>query len=369
LNVRYRLLLTNTLTCAFLILFVEWTSVLRAAENVGSSRAPLSAATLEKIARMKPIFDGRTLDGWIQAPPAPITFSSNDVKDHRALLRRMQDKADPLGQLLSASIDEAGRKLLESPESPGGEVRAMISTLVRALNRMAQDPALHQGSRFERITLRATTRATLARNPEGLDRVRLNRLLLEDAFGDALAQSPAASWVVKEGAMASTGAGRGVIYTREDYTHYRLIFTMRHVSGNPDHHPCILIFCSRPAPGERGLDALGAIQFQTPNGGHWDYRPGRNNAGTAFTRPIRTTFDNREWHQVEILVDARKGTARMAVASPVGTRAIENLVFSDPAAGKTGPIAWQMHNAGLFDEFRDVRIEIDPIEDRLITVE
>ena len=28
-----------------------------------------------------------------------------------------------------------------------------------------------------------------------------------------------------------------------------------------------------------------------------------------------------------------------------------------------------MHNAGLFDEFKDVRIEIDPREDRLITVE
>jgi hypothetical protein len=68
-------------------------------------------------------------------------------------------------------------------------------------------------------------------------------------------------------------------------------------------------------------------------------------------------------------VDARNGTARMAVAQPIGTRAIENLGFSDPAAGRTGPIAWQMHNAGLFDEFTDVRIEINPTEDRLITVE
>ena len=59
----------------------------------------------------------------------------------------------------------------------------------------------------------------------------------------------------------------------------------------------------------------------------------------------------------------------MAVAQTVGTRAIENLVFKDAEAGKTGPIAWQMHNAGLFDEFKDVRIEIDPTDDRLITTE
>ena len=66
--------------------------------------------------------------------------------------------------------------------------------------------------------------------------------------------------------MASTGAGRGVIYTRNDYGSFRLIFTMRHVSGQPDHQACVLIFCSRPSEGEKGLDALGGIQFQVPNG-------------------------------------------------------------------------------------------------------
>jgi hypothetical protein len=38
------------------------------------------------------------------------------------------------------------------------------------------------------------------------------------------------------------------------------------------------------------------------------------------------------------------------------------------SAGKAGPIAWQMHNAGLFDEYKDVTIELDPKEDDLITV-
>ena len=59
----------------------------------------------------------------------------------------------------------------------------------------------------------------------------------------------------------------------------------------------------------------------------------------------------------------------MAVAQPVGTKAMEVLTFNDPTAGKKGPIAWQMHNPGLFDEYKDVRIEKDPKEDKLITVE
>jgi hypothetical protein len=169
--------------------------------------------------------------------------------------------------------------------------------------------------------------------------------------------------------MASTGSGRGVIYTAKDYSRYRLMFTMRHVSGNPDHQACVLIFCSRPQAGEKPLDALAGIQFQVPNGGHWDYRPGMNNSGGAeFSTVTKTHFDIHDWSRVEILADAAKGTARMAVAQPPGSKAVAVLDFKDPAAGKVGPIAWQMHNAGLLDEYKDVTIETDPKNDDLVTM-
>ena len=82
----------------------------------------------------------------------------------------------------------------------------------------------------------------------------------------------------------------------------------------------------------------------------------------------KTRFDVHEWSRVEILADAAHGTARMAVAQPLGSKAVEVLDFKDAAAGKVGPIAWQMHNAGLIDEFKDVTIELDPKVDDLITV-
>jgi hypothetical protein len=186
---------------------------------------------------------------------------------------------------------------------------------------------------------------------------------------DGWVQVPPDSWEVKDGAMASRGAGRGFIYTREDYARYRLVFLMRHVSGNPDHQACVLIFGARPEEGKKPLDALGAIQFQPPNGGHWDYRPGHNNAGEGFTRLPHSKFQPDEWFQVELLVDAPSGTARMAVAQPVGTRAVEVLRFKVPEAGRAGPIAWQMHNTGLFDEYKDVRIEVDPATDALLTTQ
>ncbi|HSU55168.1 MAG TPA: DUF1080 domain-containing protein, partial [Candidatus Dormibacteraeota bacterium] len=178
------------------------------------------------------------------------------------------------------------------------------------------------------------------------------------------------AWIVKDGAMASTGAGRGIIYTTEDYGKFRLLITMRHVSGQPDHQACVLIFCTRPQEGEKPLDAFAGIQFQVPNGGHWDYRPGHNNGGgSEFKKVTPVKYNVHEWSQVELLVNADKGTARMAVAQPPGTKAVEVLDFDEPSAGKKGPIAWQMHNKGLFDEYKDARIEIDPAEDKLITVQ
>jgi Domain of Unknown Function (DUF1080) len=195
------------------------------------------------------------------------------------------------------------------------------------------------------------------------------RVSATSSCGPELAKSALTGWGVKDDAMASTGAGRRVIYTAKDYNHYRLMFTMRHISGNPDHQACVLIFCTRPQPGEKPLDALGGIQIQVPKGGHWDYRPGMNNSGGAeFTPLSKPQFDVHAWSRVEILADAAQGIARMAVAQPPGAKAIEVLAFKDPAAGKPGPIAWQMHNAGLIDEYRNVRIELDPKTAGLISV-
>jgi len=124
-----------------------------------------------------------------------------------------------------------------------------------------------------------------------------------------------------------------------------------------------------PPEGEKGLDALAGVQLQPPAGGHWDYRPGHNNNGKEeFTSLKHPKFDTYEWSQVEILVDATNGTARMAIAQPVGSKAVGVLDFKVPDAGKSGPIAWQMHNKGLFDEYKDVRIEVDPKEDDLMTM-
>jgi hypothetical protein len=314
------------------------------------------------------LFDGKTLNGWIQVENSATAFGSNDIAVLAAFAKKLTDKSDSVSAFLSGQLEDAVKTDLAAYSPSNANDKTVRSALAKNLNRIISGPSLYEESLFQNVQLRPETHELLKRGPHGRELVQLNRLLLEDAFPTELCRSVSAGWIVKDGAMASIGAGRGVIYTVNDYGRFRLMFTMRHVSGNPDHQACVLIFCTRPLPGEIPLDALGGIQFQVPEGGHWDYRPGQNNTGgEEFTNVIKPQYDPHEWSRVEILADASTGTARMAVAQPVDRKAREVLDFKNPVAGKIGPIAWQMHNSGLFDEYKDVLIEVNPRIDDLIT--
>jgi len=314
------------------------------------------------------LFDGKTLDGWIQAQNSATAVGGGDISDFAALAKKLTQKSDAVSTFLNGQLDETVRNTLGA-DFTATDPKPARSALAKNLTKIALGPSLYERTRFQNVQLRPETQQLLQQTPRGRDLVHLNRMLLEDAFPSEISKSPSTGWIVKDGAMASTGAGRGVIYTTNDYRRFRLTFTMRHVSGNPDHQACVLIFCTRPQQGEIPLDALGGIQFQVPKGGHWDYRPGHNNAGgEEFMLITKPEFDPGEWSRVEILADASTGTARMAVAQPLGSKAVEVLNFKDPSAGKAGPIALQMHNAGLFDEYKDVNIETNPESGNLVTL-
>ncbi|MGN6643306.1 MAG: 3-keto-disaccharide hydrolase, partial [Verrucomicrobiota bacterium] len=327
-------------------------------------RGPLSAAVREKLNHMTPIFDGQTLNGWIQAPVSTTTIGREDVLDATAFARRLSDQNDPVSAWFSQRFDEAAKAGLAAALAGNTNPRQTVSPMLKSINATLGTGLVYEGNRFKGVALRPQTEALLQKAPKSFELGRLNRLLLEDAYPQELAKSADSAWVAKDGVLASTGVGRGVLYSEKDYTNYRLTFLVRQRKGN--HFPGVLLFCQRPPAGEAGLDALGGIQFAVPSAGHWDYRPGINRSGSHFRRPFRVGFNLQEWTQVEILVNGDKGTARMALAQPPGTRGLELLRFDDPSVIKTGPIALQMHNAQLFDEYKDLRIEENPREPDLL---
>jgi hypothetical protein len=290
-----------------------------------------------------PLFDGKTLEGWIQVENSATTLTAAAVANGPAFLAKITGGDDPVSKFLRSKVTDT----------------STLSNAVKQINLVLAGPSIYDKARFGAVVLRPETADLLKSDPHAYALAHLNKLLLEDAYPADIQKSATSGWTVKDGAMASTGAGRGVIYTARDFTRFKLKFTVRHVSGNPDHQACVLIFCTRPASGEKPLDALAGIQFQPPNGGHWDYRAGMNsNGGAEFTYVNRVRYDPHQWSRVEIVADAHQGTASMSVAQPVGESLVEVVQFKDPGAGKTGPLAWQMHNAGLFDEYRDVAVEM-----------
>jgi hypothetical protein len=163
-------------------------------------------------------------------------------------------------------------------------------------------------------------------------------------------------WVVKNGAIHGTGIARGWIYYNKQVGSFRWIFNVRQIVGN--HYPTVLIW-GTTAPIR---DALSALQFGVPNGNHWDYRPGHNNYGNSFFKTIAHTHINvNNWAQCEIDADQTTGTAKMACcplsAGATTCKAVEVLTFVDKTAGRVGPLAIQVHNAGIQDEYKSLYVE------------
>src|SRR6185503_15520541 len=99
---------------------------------------PLSPAVVAHLAKLKPIFDGKSLAGWIQAPVAPIRFAGEDQKDFPALAKKLAEKSDPVAAFLNAQLDEAGRAALAiySPAADAKVNAPHVSAIMRNINRL-----------------------------------------------------------------------------------------------------------------------------------------------------------------------------------------------------------------------------------------
>lgn len=174
---------------------------------------------------------------------------------------------------------------------------------------------------------------------------------------DGWTQAKAGQFEVKGGAIHSTGTARGwTYYNKQQAGTFRWIFQVRQVKGN--HKPTVLIWGTT----DPIRDALSAIQFQPPNGGHWDYRPGHNNGGGSLFKQLpHTSIDVKKWAQCELIANQDTGVARMACCPlPSGAatcKATEVLQFKDKTAGRAGPIAIQIHNSGINDEYKGLYLE------------
>jgi hypothetical protein len=171
-------------------------------------------------------------------------------------------------------------------------------------------------------------------------------------------QGNPAFWSVKDGAIHGvTNETRGeLLLTDGDYADFRLILKSRLVS---DANHLGVCFWGERRDDWRYGDCILVIP---PHGGMWDYHPGK---GSPPRENIpHTKADPHQWHETEVLARLKTGTVRMAV------NGIEIVRYKDedPSRLKRGPIGLQIHSGASIVEYKDIEIEVDPKEDRLVTL-
>jgi hypothetical protein len=177
------------------------------------------------------------------------------------------------------------------------------------------------------------------------------------------------TWSIVNGALRGVGGSSRLAFTKTDYGTFRLIFTARMNPVNNDHLG-VLFWGDRPSdPSRPKIDNAGWLQFMPPFGGMWDYHPPKHH-NLPHETLAQGSRDSTRWCTTELLCNLEKGTVRAAVDG------IEIARYQHSTPGELqdpekriipGPIGMFRHGGGG-SEYKDIFVEVNPKEDRLLTI-
>ncbi|HSY19738.1 MAG TPA: sugar MFS transporter [Candidatus Acidoferrales bacterium] len=110
-----------------------------------------------------------------QAPRASMIVAS-DVKNIPALSQQLAHPTNAVATFVASQLSDATRQLLNANSA------GLTPALAGDLNQLINGPVIYDTNRFAGVSLSDTTKELVAKNPEGVGLVLLNRTLLEDAF-------------------------------------------------------------------------------------------------------------------------------------------------------------------------------------------
>jgi hypothetical protein len=114
-------------------------------------------------------------------------FNLKDIKDPTLLAVKLKYARDPLSRYLQGQFTAATQQMLNEYNSANPPLPALEQALVSDLNALLAGSSLYDEQRFKQVRLTAATLKLVSENPQGADLIRLNRLLLEEAYPQELA--------------------------------------------------------------------------------------------------------------------------------------------------------------------------------------
>ena len=120
-------------------------------------------------------------------PPHEIVpFVPTDLLDPTALVRRLQDERDPISRHLATRFRPETLKLVNDHDTTKPVGKALTIALTEDFKRIAGGPLVYNAKAFRQVTVSEDTQRLLESTPEGDDLVRLNAMLIENAFPSEL---------------------------------------------------------------------------------------------------------------------------------------------------------------------------------------
>jgi len=128
-----------------------------------------------------PSFYGLSAQG---APYPSWRLGLGDIKNEKAFAKRLVENADGMSTWLWGQFDESIQKGLRSRMTQESDSTELQGKLVSRLNTILSTSVIFEADRFKGVQLRGETEElrTASGGQRGDDLVRLNRLLLEDAY-------------------------------------------------------------------------------------------------------------------------------------------------------------------------------------------
>jgi len=121
------------------------------------------------------------------------TFSSDDITNLPALVKKLTAKQDPVSAFVGDHLDAAARNLLASYHGTNSDEDELDSVLTKNLNQIITGPLIYNPVRFQSVSLRPKTEQLLKTAPHGQDLIQLNQMLLQDAYPEELTPRPGQS--------------------------------------------------------------------------------------------------------------------------------------------------------------------------------
>jgi NitT/TauT family transport system substrate-binding protein len=114
--------------------------------------------------------------------PASLLFRVGELKAPDCLVFKLRYAQDPLSLYLQERFSPETLRELKQYDDSNHPPRSLLTALVNELNEVLKDAGLFDEARFAQVSLTEKTRDLINQRPQGIGLVRLNRLLLEEAY-------------------------------------------------------------------------------------------------------------------------------------------------------------------------------------------